>query len=144
MPKFSASLQAGEIRFPNGTIVRLTLGGIATQWTAEPGRLRSAGIPAEEDTSVQFRAALAEGGFREQETIHHLDVSLPPANLRFRSDFSAKDIVKIQPAAPPTDTAQVILYQDESGGMSWHFAQGSHMPLLRCKARTMVPAGADR
>jgi hypothetical protein len=124
MPKFSASLQAGEIRFPNGTILRLAQDGQATQWTVAPGRLRSASLPAEEDTSLQFRAALDELGFREQETIH-LDVAPPPANVRLRSDFSAKDIVKIRPAAPPPDTAQVILYQDESGGMSWHFAQGS-------------------
>jgi CHAT domain len=124
MSKFSASLQTGEIRFPNGTIVRLPQEGIATQWTPESGRLRSASLPAEEDTSPQFRSALAELGFREQETIH-LDVPPPPANARLRSDFPAKDIVRIQPAAPPPNTAQVILYQDESGGMSWHFPHGS-------------------
>ncbi len=124
MPKFSTPLQAGEIRFPNGTIVRLPQDGIATQWTPESGRLRSASLPAEEDTSPQFRSALDELGFREQETIH-LDVPPPPASARLRSDFSAKDIVRIQPAAPPPDTAQVILYQDESGGMSWHFPHGS-------------------
>jgi hypothetical protein len=135
MAKQNAAITAGSLRFPNGTVVETGQIGHGTQWTAEPGRLRSARLPAEEDTSIQFRLALDEQGFREQETIH-LDVMPPPRGSRLRSQAptAGDDLIRLQPAPPPPDTAQVVLYQDESGGLSWHFAQSANGPRLRSSA----------
>jgi hypothetical protein len=85
--------------------------------------LRSAEFPSEIDTSPLFERALAEAGFYEQETIH-LE-ALPESALR---SGSAEDELVLRPYIPPGDTDQrVVLYEDESGGLSWHFAEGSRL-----------------
>lgn len=83
--------------------------------------MRSFTLPAEEDTALSFREALAENGIREQETIH-FDVKPTAAGSSFRSPAQrAADVVVLQPVAPAEkDAVQVVLYQDESGGLSWH------------------------
>lgn len=130
MPKHTATTAAAApLTLPGGTVLEAEglAGPLAvTQWTQPAGaRFRSAKSPADEDSSPQFRAALAEAGIYEQETIH-LDV--PPA-ARFRGAGVAAavpDRVVLRPAPPAEPgAAQVILYQDESGGVSWHFAAGA-------------------
>src|SRR5205814_1426712 len=67
--------------------------------------------------------ALREAGFYEQETIH-LE-ALPDTALR---SGSAEDTIVLRPAVPPGDTdRRVVLYVDDSGGLSWHFAENSRL-----------------
>ncbi len=109
--------------FPNGTVVETRVGaGSATQFTPEARGLRSTQLPSEVDTSPEFEAALRALGIIEQETVH-VDV-LPPAG-RLRG-AAADDRIILRPFIPPGDTdPRVVLYQDESGGLSWHFAEGA-------------------
>src|SRR5262249_3505430 len=65
-----------------------------------------------------LEAGLREVGIAEQETlIVELD-SLPQA--LGRAARSGADRVVLSPAPPRAQGAQVVLYVDESGGMSWH------------------------
>jgi hypothetical protein len=109
------------ISFPNGTVLESAAGyGSATQFTSSRAGLRSAELPSEIDTSPLFDRALAETGISEQETIH-LEAP-PPAGLRSAAD----DTIVVRPAIPPGDTnPRVVLYEDDSGGLSWHFADGA-------------------
>jgi CHAT domain len=125
MPRVTKDIDPSlaTVRFPNGTLLETRAGsGSATQFTPEGRGLRSTQLPSEMDTSPEFDAALQELGIREQETVH-LDV-LPPAG-RLRSAM-ADDRIVLRPALPPGDKdPRVVLYQDESGGLSWHFAEGA-------------------
>jgi hypothetical protein len=105
------------IRFPNGTVLQSTSATDAIQFTNDGGRLRSAALPSEIDTSPDFERAMRENGVIEAETIH-LDVN--PS-----SPTAPSDTVVLQPALPAfaQNAAAVVLYQDESGGLSWHFAE---------------------
>jgi hypothetical protein len=113
-----------SISFPNGTTLEsISAYGSATQFTPAARGLRSAELPSEIDTSPLFERALAEAGFFEQETIH-LE-ALPESALR---SGTAEDTLVLRPSIPPGDTdRRVVLYEDESGGMSWHFAEGSRL-----------------
>ncbi|MDP1899418.1 MAG: CHAT domain-containing protein [Rubrivivax sp.] len=104
------------IRFGNGTTLQGLGGeGVVRQRLTEPGRLRSAALPSGLDTGADFNRALAALGIREQETI-----DLEATALR----AAAGDELTLAPAVPRGDTApRVVLYQDESGGISWHFAE---------------------
>lgn len=128
MPKHTAIVaSSAPVTLPGGTTIQTEgfSGPVAfTHWTPLAGqRFRSAKSPADEDSSPQFRSALEELGIYEQETLH---ADVPPFG-RLRGpldlDVARPDRVVIRPA-PPTEpeAAQVILYQDESGGLSWHFA----------------------
>ena len=138
MPKYTATIsEPRPLALAGGTTIQAEgfAGALAvTQWTQPTGqRLRSAKSPADEDSSPQFRAALQELGIYEQETIH---VDAPPtARLRGFGLFAAQpDRVLIRPAPPAEPgAAQVILYQDESGGLSWHFADGAPAPGARLR-----------
>lgn len=138
MPKHTATLSAPTpLALTGGTTIQAEgfAGALAvTQWTQASGqRFRSAKSPADEDSSPQFRAALEELGIYEQETIH---VDAPPtARLRGAGVGAVPpDRVLIRPAPPAEPgAAQVILYQDESGGLSWHFADGAPAPGARLR-----------
>jgi len=110
--------------FPNGTqLESISANGSATQFIPTARGLRSAEFPSEIDTSQDFERALQNAGFYEQETIH-LE-ALPQAGLR---SGSAEDTLVLRPAIPPGDTdRRVVLYVDESGGLSWHFAENSRL-----------------
>lgn len=103
------------IHFSNGTIIEgLGGNGLVHQQRPDSGRLRSATLPGQTDTSAAFERALAELGIREQETI-----SLEATEVR----GGAGDRLTLRPAIGVGDGApRVVLYQDESGGVSWHFA----------------------
>lgn len=103
------------IHFSNGTIIEgLGGNGQVHQWCPDSGRLRSATLPGQADTAIPFERALAELGIREQETI-----SLEATEVR----GDAGDRLTLRPAVSASDGApRVVLYQDESGGVSWHFA----------------------
>jgi hypothetical protein len=105
--------QAQDLRFANGTTVRGLAGsGELRQRRATPG-LRA--LPAEIDTSPEFDRALRLAGIAEQETLQVQATQLQPG---------AADEIEIEPAVGAGDTrARIVLYQDESGGLSWHFAQ---------------------
>jgi hypothetical protein len=113
-----------SISFPNGTTLRsIAAFGSATQFTPAAPGLRSAELPSEIDTSPLFERALAEAGIYEQETIH-LE-ALPEATLRSGSE---EDTLVLRPSIPPGDTDQrVVLYEDDSGGLSWHFSEDSRL-----------------
>jgi hypothetical protein len=126
MPRIMRSIDsAAAIAFPNGTIVETRAGlGSATQFTPAAPGLRSTQLPSEIDTSAEFETALRDLDIEEQETLH-IDV-LPPAG-GLRSGATADEIV-LQPAVATGDTRpRVVLYQDESGGLSWHFAEDAFL-----------------
>ncbi len=117
-----------KIQFSNGTTIEgLGGSGAARQRRPERGRLRSAALPSELDTSPAFDRALDEIGIREQETI-----DIDAAEL----SAGAADAVTLRPAVAAGDAApRVVLYQDESGGISWHFAQAPARSALRSAAQ---------
>ena len=110
------------LSFRNGTKLDVSpFTGAATQWTNDTGSFRAFRLPADEDTSLAFQEAMAELGIYEQETIH-LDVT-GPGQLRAYDADPGNDQIVLRPAQIPAQaaTARVVLYQDESGGISWHF-----------------------
>ncbi len=112
--------EAAKIRFSNGTTLE-GVGGTGTvrQRRPEAGRLRSAALPSELDTSPALDRALDELGIREQETI-----DLDATEIRAQ----AGDTVTLTPATDGDTAPRVVLYQDESGGISWHFAPRAARP----------------
>jgi hypothetical protein len=113
------------LSFPNGTRVRTPFRGTATQWENDSGEFRSSRLPAQEDSIPELRIALAESGFVEQETIH-LDVdeaSVPKTAAGMRS-AKTDDTIVVEAGKSPVKGVQVVLYADESGGMSWHLPEG--------------------
>ncbi|MFH0998095.1 MAG: CHAT domain-containing protein [Pseudomonadota bacterium] len=98
--------------------------GVATQWANDTGSFRAFRLPSEEDTSLVFQEAMVEQGIYEQETIH-MDVTGPGRLRGFNAD-PGNDEVVLRPAhtSDPANAIKVVLYQDESGGMSWHFPDG--------------------
>lgn len=127
MSKETRSLSRSQrvVEFTNGTRVEAgPFAGTLTQWRPAGPGLRTARLAAERDVSPDFAAALADVGIVEQETID-LDVEGGTAALRSMSrQAAAADRVVIRPAPPRRDAVQVIWYQDESGGVSWHFPDG--------------------
>jgi CHAT domain len=142
------------INFANGSSLELSgFAGRATHFAGLAPGLRSAELPGDVDTAPGFEAALNEIGAYEQETIH-LDAA-PAAGLR----ASQPDRIVLRPAVggEPDAAARVVLYQDESGGLSWHFAAPAAKPRLRglrmpaqsspvfvIPARTVAARGAIR
>jgi hypothetical protein len=126
MPTESRSLPAGTpVPFTNGTTVTLPFGGQAVQWVTPPGELRAARVPAEEDPAWLVSALTdPDLGIREQETVQ-VDAAAPQAAARLLRAAPVADTVQVSPAPPPPGTVQVILYQDESGGVSWHLPDGA-------------------
>ena len=126
MPRVSIQVtpENRSARFPNGTrLESISAYGSATQFVPASRGLRSAEFPSEIDTSPEFERALQDAGFYEQETIH-LE-ALPETALR---SGSAEDMLVLRAAVPPGDTdRRVVLYVDESGGLSWHFAENSRL-----------------
>src|ERR1700731_1258259 len=110
------------VTFPNGTVLEsMPAYGSATQFTSSQPGLRSAELPSEIDTSPIFDRALTETEIYEQETIH-LE-ALPVPGLR--SD-GGEDTIVVRPSIPAGDVnPRVVLYEDDSGGLSWHFAEGA-------------------
>ena len=132
MPRETVSVGANsEVRFASGTTLTGIGGAVtATQYTPARSGLRSATLPSEIDSSPEFERALQELGIYEQETIH-LDVSASATPLR-----GGAGIPVLRPAIPAGDTApRVVLYQDESGGLSWHFATRARTDEERARAR---------
>lgn len=111
------------VQFQNGTVLEGSLApGSTTLFTSEAKGLRSAQLPSEIDTSPQFERAMQELGIYEQETIH-VDQFLP-ADLR--AGGPEQEPLVLRPTVATGDAnPRVVLYQDESGGLSWHFAEGT-------------------
>lgn len=117
------------IRFDNGTELRVSGGsGSATQFTAGAPGLRSIELPGEVDTSRAFDNALREIGAYEQETIH-VDAT-GATGLRSPAQAPSDDTIELRPTTRGLlePSVQVILYQDESGGLSWHFTGRQEAP----------------
>jgi hypothetical protein len=127
-------LNGSELVFSSGTVVAgLGRSGMLHQRRPDGRRLRSARMPAELDTSPQLQAAFDDLGILEQETlIVEADAGSAPAG---------DDTAVLAPAVPPGDEApRVVLYVDESGGMSWHFpASPTERVRLRSRARGTGP-----
>lgn len=126
MPRVSVNVtpDSRSVLFPNGTrLDSISAYGSATQFIPAARGLRSAELPSEIDSSPAFEHALREAGFYEQETIH-LE-ALPETALR---SGSTEDTIVLRPAVPLGDTdRRVVLYVDDSGGLSWHFADNSRL-----------------
>jgi hypothetical protein len=127
MPREAKSLGLRDtiVRFSNGTELEApAFGGVATQWTGGGRGLRSPMLPAERDVAVEFDRALAEVGVQEQETIH-FDVQTAKPGIRATGlRGAAADRFVLRPAPPPRNGVQVVWYQDESGGVTWHLPDG--------------------
>jgi hypothetical protein len=126
MPRVSVNVtpDSRSVLFPNGTQLEvISEYGSATQFTPTARGLRSAELPSEIDSSPGFERALEQAGFYEQETIHLEGLS----HTVLRSG-SPEDTLVLRPAIPPGDTdRRVVLYADDSGGLSWHFAENSRL-----------------
>lgn len=122
-----------ELKFSSGTIIGGIGGsGVLHQRRPDGRRLRSASLPAELDTSAELQAAFDSMGIREQETL------IVEADLRTAP--VASDTAVLAPGIPAGDTApRVVLYVDESGGMSWHFAQQQQHSRLRSRRHATSP-----
>lgn len=125
MPRRSQTFGPGTttLRLDGGTVLAFSpCSGSLTHFTAAPGGLRSIELPGDIDTNPRFENALREIGAYESETIH-LDVPAQP-QLRASGRPDEPDQIVIRPALRPEagPSIPVILYQDESGGLSWHFA----------------------
>jgi hypothetical protein len=131
MSKRTSSFLTGQtITFPDGTSLRAPFAGMATQWDNDSGGFRATRLPAQEDTAPMLRSALIEAGVVEQETIHlDVDVASVPAsaNAALRSPSVSETLV-LAPPKPVVPGAQVVLYVDEAGGMSWHLPDGTPRP----------------
>lgn len=104
-----------SVVLPSGTTLRsVGISGTVAQWSNTGSRLRGWKMAGEEDSSPQLLAAMEVLDIREQETIH-LDTESAVAG----------DSVIIEPAPPPPNAVQVVLYQDEAGALSWHLADGT-------------------
>jgi len=91
----------GAIKFSSGTTIEGLGGdGLVHARRPLPGRLRSAHLPAQLDTSPQFNAALFELGIQEQETIELEAVALRAG---------ANDSVVLRPARARADTAPRVV-----------------------------------
>lgn len=126
MPRVSIEVTPANrsVTFPNGTrLESIYASGYATQFIPAGRGLRSAELPAEIDTSPDFERALQSVGFYEQETIHLEALPAPMSR-----SGSAEDTLVLRPAIPAGDTnRRVVLYVDDSGGLSWHFAENSRL-----------------
>lgn len=130
--QLDTAVEPAPIRFGNGTIIEgLGGNGWAHQRRPESGALRWAAVPAQADSALSFTRALKELGIREQETI-----SLEASELRAGAD----DRLTLRPAIPAGDAApRVVLYQDESGGVSWHLATAAESPARAPRRRPAPP-----
>lgn len=104
--------KARTVQFANGTTLE-GVGGSGRVRQRRPDRLglRSARVPADLDTHPDFDRALHDLGITEQETL-----------VVEATDLQATDTATLRPAVRD-DQPRVVLYQDESGGLSWHFEQ---------------------
>jgi hypothetical protein len=137
MARQAQSLRAaGTVSFANGT--QVTWGGTAdiVQWATGPRDSRTDRVPAEKDVTPQWDLALARLGIVESETLH-ADMRLP-AVPPGRSPPRGYDHIVLRTPAPPAGSAAVVLYQDEGGGLSWHFpdAASTKAPTFTIAART--------
>lgn len=109
-------LNGSELVFASGTVISGIGGkGVLHQRRPDGRRLRSARVPAELDISAPLQAAFDALGIREQETL------IVEADAASVPDDDGTAV--LAPAVPANDTApRVVLYADESGGLSWHFA----------------------
>jgi hypothetical protein len=150
MPRIVKTIDPLErvIQFDNGTQLEVSpFAGTATQFTAQAVGLRSIELPGDRDTSPEFESALREIGAYEQETIH-LDVT-GPSGLRSYTESPQNDRIVLRPAIRQDvePSVRVVLYQDESGGLSWHFAEGwllsrTQQDTLRGRGLRMDPVTA--
>ncbi len=136
----SIRLGASPLRLTNGTVVEAAAfaGEITQRRGAGPG-LREVAAPADQDMAVELDRALAEVGIEVQETL----VFEPQAmsmSWGMRSAQRPRDRFVIRPATPPIPAVQVILYQDESGGLSWHFSDPILDPNVQPQARSAAGA----
>lgn len=115
-----------RVSLPGGTIIETGgLAGSATQAATARPRLRSfrAGV-GENEIHPRIQTALDELEIDEQETIF-LDVELTSASRGLRAVGPVDQII-VEPSAPPAGSVQVVLYQDEAGGVSWHLPDDMH------------------
>jgi len=116
------------VKLPSGTVIETSgLAGTASQTAFPGGRLRGGlRVPGEDEIHPALSTALAELEIEEQETTF-LDVALPMDGGRLRTTRADEQIV-VEPAPCPAGSVQVILYQDESGGVSWHLPDALAKP----------------
>ncbi|HYH08727.1 MAG TPA: CHAT domain-containing protein [Thermoanaerobaculia bacterium] len=123
----------GYVIFSNGAQVRFRapVAGIARQRVASPGRMRIERTPAEQELPHELQRALDEHEVIEEATQQF--------ELRAVPDDDVAELVP--PAtAVPEGFARVLLYRDESGGISWHFPQ-SFLPLGQMRVMRPIVLG---
>ncbi len=125
MARFTTSFKLSDpnVTFGDGTSLRVTkFAGVATLWTPAGSDRRAFSLPGDEDLHPRFQAALDELQIRQAQTIH-VDVTLSAAARQQMAERSGSDRIVLRPAVLPDSeqTVPVVLYQDESGGLSWHF-----------------------
>jgi hypothetical protein len=115
--RHSVAVHGRRVELGNGTAVEFSsdVTGEARQWLPSAGRLRVVRTPSEQDLPPEVQLALDEHEVIEQEAIQFELVETP-----------AGDVAEVTPAnGVPDGFAQVVLYADESGALSWHFGKTS-------------------
>ena len=123
----------GKVSFDNGTEIAWSGEAQIVQWTAAADDPAGGRVPAEIDVTPQWLRALGELEIAESETLH-MDV---------RAGTGADELV-LRLKKPPAGTGCVLLYQDEGGGLSWHFpdAGSTPAPTFTIPARTSAARAA--
>jgi hypothetical protein len=110
--------------FGDGTTVKVNLRSMVEQIRPKNGTAFTpidSSIPG--DTAKKIHQALAELGVRESGTIL-IETQATDDEVKSALRDRRNDRIELSPAG--TEGAeQVVLYQDELGGLSWHFAEGS-------------------
>jgi len=109
-----------RVTFANGTSVESSLGSATVRQAVGRTALADTRAVADEVPLLNLDSGLREVGIREQETIE-IELDKVVRSLRSAED----DRVTLNPAPAP-DGVQVVLYVDESGGMSWHLPKTRH------------------
>ena len=110
------------IRFADGTeLLVAPLTGEATLWSAGETSSRLFDVPADEDVSMEFHHSLKALGISQRQSLH-LDLEGFSGQPGYGGH---KQCVVFRPPPGKADsTVQVVLFQDESGGLTWHFPDG--------------------
>jgi hypothetical protein len=113
----------GSVTFGDGTTVKVKLRSTVEQIVPKGADFTPIDPSIPEDTAKKIHEALAELGVRESGTIL-IETQATHDEVKSSLGDPRNDRIELIPAGTGF-AEQVVLYQDELGGLSWHFPEGS-------------------